>query len=397
MNLRLAAAVVVACAALVPALAARGDEGEAPPKPNLREVWPTDVATTVAVPLSNGTSLVIGLPEHLWIQGPCNTKDTTSFAGDGIVLQDIVDMRTGNSHSIAYLGAIGLPKPVRGEPFAERFDRFVQDFVGDLAKAYARVDFELAASAVVKAERAEISVDGKPLPGWRTSKHMTNPAGLANKPGVVLTSEVGLVGDEASNSCLYLVSASKMRSLSLDQLIAKLSIQKTHAASGGGHRVQLLDISAGQDENYPVRFATYDAPAGFAPTLATIRLRQEFVYAEDRLDDKGRLTATWRITHRDHAPSKAMAAEVEDERAAVGGKAASAAKAVDLGTTGAQAFLFTAKVKVGDRAGVAATAVVEVDDKVWSITWTTFGDDAAAKADQAAFETLLHGLQLAAR
>ncbi len=47
--------------------------------------------------------------------------------------------------------------------------------------------------------------------------------------------------------------------------------------------------------------------------------------------------------------------------------------------------------------GVAATAVLEFADKVWTISWTTFGDDALVKADQAAFETLLHGMQLAIR
>jgi ABC-2 type transport system ATP-binding protein len=186
-----------------------------------------------------------------------------------------------------------------------------------------------------------------------------------------------------------------MGSLSLDQLLARLSIRKTPAAHGTGHRVQLLDLSPAADESYPVRFAVYDAPAGFAPTLATLRGREELVYAEDRLDDKGRITGTWRIAHRDRATSTPMAAEVEADRTRLGGKGASAAKAVGLGTSAAQAFLFTAKVKVGDRPGVAATAVLELADKVWTISWTTFGDDALVKADQAAFETLLHGMQLA--
>ena len=55
-----------------------------------------------------------------------------------------------------------LPRAVKGEAFAARFDRFVQAFVADLAKKYARVDFALAPSAgPVTVERSEVTVDGK--------------------------------------------------------------------------------------------------------------------------------------------------------------------------------------------------------------------------------------------
>ncbi len=398
MNARPAAVLLVACAALAQVRAAGGDDDATTPRADLRGSWPTDQATSVAVPLGNGTSLVVGLPEHLWIQGPCNTKATAGFAGDGLVLQDVVDMRTGNSHSIAYVGAVALPRPARGESFDVSLDRYVQDFVGDLGTAYARINLELPKSERdVRVERLETPVDGKPFKGWRTAPHATHPAGFGDHPGARLTAQAAFLGDEASNSCLCLVSTSKMGSLSLDQLLAQLAIRKTPAAHATGHRVQLLDLSAAADESYPVRFAAYDAPAGFSPTLPTLRLRQELVYAEDRLDDQGRVTGTWRIAHRDRATSKPMSAEVETDRVAVGGKSASAARTVELGTAGARAFLFTAKVKAGDRAGVAATAVLELADKVWTITWTTFGDDGLAKPDLAAFETLLHGMQLALR
>ena len=394
MNVRLAARFLALLAVVVPAVAARGDEGAS--GANLRESWLADEATVVSVPLSNGTSLVVGLPAHLWIQGPRNSKSgITTFDGDGVVLQDIIDMRSGNSHSVAYVGAVPLPKPGRGEAFDERFDRFVQFFVPELGSKYARVDFALGeAPEAVKVERTEVSVDGKPVAAWRTSKHRTGPAGFVNKPGSVLTAEIAFVGDEASNSCLYLASVSKMGSLTLDQLLPSLSIRKTPAAHATGHRVQLLDISEGAGENYPVRLATYEAAPGFSPSLASVRLREELVYAEDRLDDKGRVTATWRITHRDHAPTTTMAAEVEKETSAAGGRNP---RVVELGTAGARASVFTAKAKVGDRAGVANTAVVEFEDKLWKLTWTTFGDEAAVKADQAAFETLLRGFTLATR
>ncbi len=367
-------------------------------KANLRESWLTDLPTTVSVPLGNDTSLVVGLPAHLWIQCPRNTVGTTSFDGDGVVLQDIIDMGSGNSHSLAYLGAVALPKAGRGETFAERFDRFAQVFVADLAKKYARVDFALATSAdSIQLNRTEVTIDGKPVAAWRTSKHPTNPAGYANKPDSIMTGEAAFVGDEASNSFLYLVSDSKMLSLTLDQLLPTLSIQKTAAVNKSGRRVQLIDVSEGQGENYPVRLAFYESAAGFAPTLATVRLREQLVYAEDRLDEKGRVTATWRIAHRDHVASKSLASEAEKDRTAKGLKSPSATKTVDLGTTNARALVFSAKQQVGDRTGLSTTAVLEFDDKIWSMTWTTFGDDAMATADQAAFETLLRGMQLATR
>lgn len=393
MNRRLALLVVLGALA-APRLAT----GEEPAKPSLRQSWLTDLPTTISVPLANDTSFVVGLPAHLWLQCPRNGPGPTTFDGDGIVLQDIIDMGSGNSHSLAYIGAVALERPARGEAFEERFDRFAQFFLADLGKKYARVEFALATPPEnMKLERAEVTVDGKPTAAWRTARYKTKPTGYATKPNEFLTGEAAFVGDEASNSFVYLVSDSKMGSLTLDQLLGGLSVQKSNAANKSGRRVQLLDIAAGSDANYPVRLAFYESPPGFVPTFATIRTREELVYAEDRLDEKARVTASWRIAHRDHVASKTLAAEAEKERAARGGKGASTPKAVDLGTTGAQALVFTYKTTVGDRAGIASTAVVGFDDKIWSMTWTTFGDEAMGKADQAAFEALLHGMQLATR
>lgn len=367
---------------------------------DLRRSSLDDLATTISVPLPNGTSFVVALPPHLWIQGPRNVASTTTWTcldGDGLVLQDVIDMGSGNSHSVAFVGAIELDKPRRGESFEERLARFVQFYVPELGKKYARVDFALAAPAEsVKVERAEFSVDGKVVPGWRTSKHPTSPAGMVNKPDAILEAEAAFVGDEASNACVYLVSDSKMRSLTLDQLLTGLSTRKTTEVTPAPRRVQLMDISAGLDANYPVRLAVYEAPVGFVATRTTLRLRQDLVYAEDRLDAKGAVTATWRIAHRDRVAGRAFAAEVEKVRAAVG-KGVSAPKAVELGTTGAQAFLFTSPAPAGTPAGGVATAVIEFEDKVWTATWTTLGDAAAVKADLVSFETLLHGMQLATR
>lgn len=402
MNVRLALSVLLLTTGVTLVLprAAGGDDDDdaTTPKLDLRASWPSDLATSVAVPLSNGTSLVVGLPEHMWIQAPCNAKDTVCFVGDGLLLQDVVDTKKGHGHSIAFLGAASLPKPASGEAFDTRLDRFVAETVAGIGKAYARMNLELAApTEAVPVNRTEIQVGDALVKGWRTDAHSTFLAGYSGHAMAKLRAEVVFVGDEASNSCVCLVCTSKLGSLSLDQLIANLSIRKTPAANAGGHRIQMIDVSVGRGDDYPLRFAAYDAPAGFVPTLPTLRLRQELINAEDRLDEKGRVTATWRISHRERDASKPMASEVEAERKASGGKDLAPTKTIDLGTPGAQAFLFTSKVKVADRAGVASTAVLELADRLWSITWTTFGDDAMAKADQAAFETLLRGMELAIR
>ena len=94
MNSRVALALAFAAviAAFSRAETAIGDDPTTKAKANLRESWLTDLPTTVSVPLQNDTSLVVGLPAHLWIQCPRNAPTgTMTFDGDGIVLQDIID------------------------------------------------------------------------------------------------------------------------------------------------------------------------------------------------------------------------------------------------------------------------------------------------------------------
>ena len=72
-----------------------------------------------------------------------------------------------------------------------------------------------------------------------------------------------------------------------------------------------------------------------------------------------------------------------------------APKAIDLATAGAQALTVTHRTNVGDRPATALTAVLALDDKIWIVTWTSFGDEAAVAADKLASEGLLRGVQLA--
>ena len=58
---------------------------------------------------------------------------------------------------------------------------------------------------------------------------------------------------------------------------------------------------------FGLRLSEPTVPPWAVPTLTTLRLRQEFVYTEDRLDEKGSVTATWRITHRDRVAARSIA------------------------------------------------------------------------------------------
>ena len=379
-----------------------GDGPKAPAKPqapaNLRDVAILDQPTTLVVPISKDEQLLVGVPGRLFIQCPRNGALPTSLDGDGIVLQDVWNATTGNAHSLIYVGVVPLPKSDPSQTFADRFARFVPSFVAGLPDKYSRVSFRLVTDTRgIKLEKAPIKVDGKPVAGWRTNRYVTSPAGLANKSEAILQGEAAFLGDEAADSLLYFVVDSKSRRITLDKLLESLSIQKIKGAAKKARLVTLNDVSNALDNRYPIRLAWFESPAGFAPTLATVRLTDDLVYAEDRLDEKGDVTATYRIEHRDRGATATLEGEADLERTTKSLKDASPARAVELGVPGAHAVVVTSKAKVGDKAAYATMAVLDVDDKVWMFTWTTFGDEALAKADAAAFETLLHGLQIAIR
>lgn len=374
-----------------------GDKPKAAPKVGLRDAGIVDQPTTVSVPLSAESSVFVGVPPRLFQQCPRTSTIPTSLDGDGVILQDVWNTSSGNAHTVAYVGAVALPKSDPNQSFADRVARFVPSFVSGLREKYARVDFQLVTDAIgIKLEKAQLKVDGKPVAAWRTSKYVTQPASNANK-SALFTGEAAFIGDAASDKLIYLVLDSKGRSMPLDRILDGLSIQKTFDARRKGHLVQLNDISNALDGRYPVRLAAFESPPGFAPTLATVRAGEETVYAEQRLDDKGVVTAAYRIDHRDHGDTMSLGGELELERASRGAKNSGTPTLVALATPGAQAFVLTYKTKVGDRPAVARSAVLQLDDKVWIITWTSFGDEISVDTDGVTFETMLKTIQLAIR
>lgn len=390
------------------ALADAGDRKPAAPapvapapaeEPDLRTRPIPDLATSVSIPLSPDTSFVVGIPGRLFIQCPRNSALPVSLEGDGLVLQDVFSMQTGNAHALVYVGSVPLPKPEPKEKFDDRLARGVRSFVEGLRAKYARVDVRLVTDPPgIELEKTTLPMDGKPVVAWRTSKYVTSPAGETNKPDALLSSEAVFLGDALSGSMTYVVVDAKGRTLALDRLLGGLSIRKTAVANPKGRLVPLNDVSSGLDGRYPIRLAWFTSPPGFAPTIATVRFPEDRVYAEERLDATGVVTGEYRIDHRDHGATTTLEGEVELERVARHvEKDVTPTRAVALAPGSGRAIVFAYARKVGTTNAWARSAVFEVDDKIWTFTLTTYGDEPLAKADTAAFDALLAGLHLAVR
>ncbi len=404
----MAATVTLALAlatASAPDVLARGSDRPAgpapvlpPPKPDLHDAKIADLPTTVSVPLSQDRSFVVAIPGRLFHQCPRNSTTATTFEGDGTILQNVWNVSTGNSHGLAYVGAFKLPASDPAVPFAARAARAAATFITGFRERYAKLELVrlITEPSEITLTKTTLKVDGKPTPVWRTSRYRTSLTESGNKPGAPLTSEGVLVPDAATESICYVIVDTKGR-ISLEQLLDGLSLRSTKDVNPTGRVVPLNDISYGLDDRFPIRLGWFTSPAGFAPTLATSREPSETVYAEERLDAAGVVTGAYRIDHRDRAQVTSLERQGELERVTRKLSDETPSRSVDLAPGSGRAIVLTYATKVGDRAAHAQTAVFEVDDKIWSFTWTTFGDDALAKADVAAFETLLHGMNLAVR
>jgi hypothetical protein len=396
-----ALALVAMIAPVAPVAFARGSDRSPalpPPKPDLHEAKIADLPTTISVPLAWGRSFVVAIPGRLFHQCPRNWTSATSFEGDGTILQNVWNTTTGNSHGVAYVGSMRLPAADPKVPFLDRAARAAADFVAGFRDRYSKLEIIRLVSdpAAITLSKTTVKVDGKPTMVWRTSKYQTTLTEGGNKPGAPLTSEGILLPDALSESLCYVIVDTKGR-ITLDQLLDGLSIRSTKDVNPAGRIVPLNDISNALDDRFPIRLGWYTSPAGFAPTVATCRATGEIVYSEERLDAAGVVTGAHRIEHRDRADVQLLERQGGLERSLRGLDDDVPSRSIDLAPGSGRAIVLAYATKVGDRPAHAQTAVFEVDDKIWSFTWTTFGDDALAKADAAAFETLLHGMSLAVR
>jgi len=399
---RSVAGVLAAVAMIAGSRGASAGGGEvtppAVPAPvNLKANKILDVPTSVSVPISADQSLVVAIPGRMFLQCPRNAPVPTTFWGDGIILQDVWNSTTGNTLTMVYVGTMPLPAADLSVPFAERFARMVPSFVTGLEEKYARVDFRLLTDpGNIKIEKTTVKVDGKPVPAFRTSRYQTAPS-TVNKKGAQLASEAVFFGAPSAEALLYVVIDSKGKAMPIEKLLDGLSIRKTSTVNPTGRLVALNDVSYGVDGRWPVRLGWYTSPAGFAPTQDTIRTTTELVYGEERLDASGKPNAAYKIEHRDGTPGKTHEQELEIERASHQIQDAGAPRSVDLAAGSGRALVLSYKTKVGDRAAFGQSAMIVLDDKVWTFTWTTLGDEALAKADAAAFDALLKGMSLAIR
>jgi hypothetical protein len=376
------------------ASAAGADDRASPRGPPLDVARIHDDATWIGVPIDTAASLVLALPERFWIQCPRNGSLPQSLDGDGTALQ-FLNAR-GGSHSLVWVGSVPLVEARADEKPEARVERAAQDFATHLRAKYARVELGLRDDRVT-VERTTLTVGGKRTAAWRTSKHVTPPLTSVSGPDSRLTSECLLFRPEGTERLAYVAVASKSGGTSLDRVVSDVAVRKTADLAALPRLVKLVDIGTAADGRFPVRLLSYESPAGFASTLAAVRLPDELVYAEDRVAADGTVTGTLRFEHVDVASSATLAEATEDERRAVSWGLPSAAVEVPLATDGARARWFHFTGESGGRRYLARRAVLLLDDKAMKITWTTFGDAPLFERDRAALERMLATVRLATR
>ena len=365
--------------------------------PDLRTVKMPDVPTWISVPFPPDQSLVLKLSERFWIQAPRHSVVTpTGLETDGIVLT-FVNAR-GGSHSMLYAGVVPLPEPVEVTKLEVRLENAARDFVTDLRAKLLQVDYTLKEGRVT-VEPSTVALNGKKQLAWRTSKFMTTPTLSkgpdANFGGEILFFGVGAPGKEA---LAYVGLTSKSGGTTLDRGVLEYAVKPTSEVARTPRHVQLNDIFLSQDPNlWPVRWISYESPAGFAPTLAAVRLRIELIYAEDRVEADGVVSGTLRFDQDDADSTLTLARATEYVRKSTEwGKPGPAAE-VPLATEGAKAAVFSYTGSVEGRAYSARMAVALLGDKVLRLSWATFGDAARFEQDGAAFDRMLRSMRLAIR
>lgn len=372
---------------------ARGTAGPA----GLRGAAIADQPTRLCVPMAEDLVLGLSLPAHFWVQCPRNSAVPTSLAGDGVIAQFVPALVKAGTHGLLYLGAVELAGGKAAASSPEAVERAARDFVVGLRDAYARVEIGLVTDpARVTLEKATVRVDRRTVPAWRTSRYATRVTGPVSGPSPAFEAQALLFAPPGGDTLAYVVMDGKLSAPSLDRVLeGGLSLGRPAALLADPARAQLIDLSVGALEGFPVRLAAFAVPAGFGPTRLLMRVREEFVWTADRRDDAGTTTGAIKVQHRD-SMGRGLEKEADSERATMRIDPAAPRRSVDLATPGARAVVFAYQETVGERRAAVRTAVLELEDKVWTISLWSY-DPAAAKADAAAFDALLASLQLAVR
>ncbi len=353
-----------------------------------------EAPTTVSVPLTDDTSLVLGLPERFWVQTPRINTVPTSLEGDGTIVQYL--NHRGGTVSMLYAGVV--PLSAGDGPIETRAANTALDFAATLADKYARVDWSIFSGPVAVAPVA-MKVDGVKVAAWRSKRYSTRPAAAYGGPTSVFTGECLLLHPPGLEKLVYVALDFKGGGTTLDKATERLAFRKTREIHPKARRVQLVDLkeSANDPSRFPVRLFAFDMPAGFVVTPEVLKLTGEWVYVEERLDATGKRDAVLRIQQRPADTTKPVTQDRDDELAFYRAEERGPATEVPLATKGQSAWLF-AHPSVRDGADVRAmTAVLRLDDMTLLLTWATFGDAAALERDRATFTALLQTLEQTVR
>lgn len=370
---------------------------------NLRGGAIRNVPTVVSFPLGGERSLVLALPESYWVQCPRYLPVPTCLAGKGMILQYMLPR--GGSPSLFYVGVEPLERR-EGESDKARLERGARAFVDTLAAKYRAVEFLLTSPGVPLAPES-LRVGGKKVPAWRAGPYATKPAGEYGGPRSVFSGTCVLFQPEGLDVLVYLALDAKSGGTTLERALADVSIQPTVAVNKTGRAVQLNDLFEGEPGRFPVRLCSFDLPSGFVVAPSVVELEGEWVYAEDRLDAAGAVTASWRMRQ---LPADREADPLEDGkdlRSGTDERGATPLRTIPLATPRVNAYAFTHTVEEGGRTGRGHTAVLRWDDLQLICAWVTWGvgpridpdgaDKERCAADALAFDRLLGGMHVAVR
>lgn len=364
--------------------------GRAPMGPPIR-----DVATRLSVPVSADTSLVVSGPAHFWVECPRWLPVATALQGQGLIAQHVNP--TGGTWALIYIGSVPLGAAYEDDGPDARAARAAADFVTALAPAYEKVNFRLVGGPVA-VKQGTHKIRGKKQTVWRAGPYATQPGGEGVRgPDAPFAGECLLFQPAGTEVLAYVVLDVKLGAATFGEVLAGLDVLPTRLVHPQGGPVQLNNLFEAGDGSYPVRLLAYDRPPGFAFVQTAEDAGGRLVYGEERLDERGVVTATHRLRQEDADRSRSLAEEAEACRSYLGRGEAGPMREVALGSARAAAYVFEHAGHIAATEGKAISAVFRHEDKLLTFTWTTRDDPALVKADAAAFAKLLATLQLSVR
>ncbi|MGE0192455.1 MAG: hypothetical protein AB7T63_10485 [Planctomycetota bacterium] len=380
--------------ALVSLLGAAGLASAKEPAP-LRGRPIEDQPTTVSVALNEHFSWVLPLPQRFWHMAPRHSPHfATSLAGNGLILQYLNDI--GGSVAMLYVGAVPLPPAEPDEAPRDRAQRAATDFARTLGASYQRVGWTIS-SGDVALMPASFKLMGKQVAGWRTKDYVSRPEDYQG-PESVFQGACVLFQPPGAEVLCYAALDFKAGGTRLDVAIAKMDVKRTQGLNAQGRRVQLNDLVESAEGRYPVRLLAFDMPPRFVPTPAIAKLPGVWVYAEERLPERGGWPdAILKIEGVTLPKGQSVREYAQGRKSALGGDRDAHLEEVPLAVEGHKGYLF-AHPAVGEPPGVKAhSAVVLLDDQLLTFTWVTRGDARLAAADHDGLVKLLRSVQMAVR